>query len=643
MTTTPGEAMPAIKPITADDDTLRAHLSDAEAPALLMTVAHLTGDLSILRDDLRPNGWLFLPQGGLTDEQQDHARELALNALRRLREGAAVPRLDRGTLRRVTSWAMGGDTEDLVPLLEQELILPGEDPKAPDWRLDQVAPDRDARVVVIGAGLSGLLAAHRLTQAGVPVVVYEKNPDLGGTWFDNHYPGCRVDVPSHLYSYSFATRTDWPDHFCKHDELLSYLRDFAKQHGLLDLIRFNSEIRAAHWDEAAGQWRLTADTPDGPRTEQCTVLVSAVGQLNRPHVPQFPGSEEFAGPAFHSARWDHRVDLTGKRVAVIGTGASAFQFIPEVAKQASRLTVLQRTPPWLRPTPHYHDAVPAGVQWLYEHLPYYAAWQRFWLLAPGLRGVLEGWVVDPDYPPSERAVSALNDQLRATLTTYLESQLTDRPDLLPLLLPRYPVGAKRVLRDNGKWLATLKSDHVRLVTTAVDRLTPDGVRDADGELHPADVIIYGTGFQASQFLAPMTVTGRDGVDLHDYWSGDARAYLGLTVPGFPNLFCLYGPNTNLSGQGGSIIYFSECGVTYLVDAVRRLVQGGHRAMEVRPEVFSEFNTWVDEANSQRAWGFSNVSSWFVNAAGRTAQNWPFPAQDYWRRTRAVDPADYELR
>jgi 4-hydroxyacetophenone monooxygenase len=632
----------SVRPITVDDDALRKHLRSAEVPALLMTIAHLTGNLSILRDDCRPSGWLFLPQGGLSTDQQNEARELALCALRRIRDGQSVPPPSPEVLRAITSWAMGVDTVELLPLLAQEIVLAGEDAKAPTWTKEDLAPDVDVRVAVIGAGLSGLLAACRLSQVGVPFVVYEKNSEVGGTWFESTYPGCRVDVASHLYSYSFATKTDWPDHFCTQEVLLDYFREFAKEFGLQDHIRFNTEVTAAVWDDERTCWTLTVRGPEGQQTVEYTMLVSAVGQLNRPKLPDLPGRTSFTGPAFHSAAWDHSVELTGKRVAVVGTGASAYQFIPEVAEDARELLVFQRTPPWLRPTPHYHEPVSDSAIWLYEHVPYYAQWYRFWLFAPGLRGVLEGWIVDPQYPPTERAISALNDQLRATLTLGIEDQIAHDPELLAQVLPKYPVGAKRVLRDNGIWLRTLTRNNVQLITEPIKAITSRGVVTSDDTEYEVDALIYGTGFQASRFLMPMKVTGRHGVDLHDMWGGDARAYLGVTIPGFPNLFCLYGPNTNLLGQGGSIIYFSECAVTYLVDSIRLLLETGKQAMEIRKDIHDDYNDWIDEGNANRAWGWSRVSSWYNNDKGRSPQNWPFTAQEYWRRTRQIEKSMYEM-
>lgn len=637
----------SIRPITVDDDTLRAHLDSAEIPALLMAVAHLTGETSLLPDNSRTNGWLFQPQGGLSPQQQAEAREVALRALIRFRDSGAAPPPPPSPelLRHIATWAMGADAEDLLPLLAEEIGLPGQDPKAPGWNSDDLAPHADVSVAIIGAGMSGLLTGYRLSQVGVPFVIYEKNSDVGGTWYENRYPGCRVDVPSHLYNYSFATKIDWPHYFCTQEVLLDYFREFAKEFGLYEHIRCNNEVRRAEWDEERCRWRLTLQTPEGEETAESTVLVSAVGQLNRPRLPDIPGREGFPGPAFHSAQWDYSVDLTGKRVAVIGTGASAYQFIPELAGQASELLVFQRTPPWLRPTPNYHDPVPGSVQWLFEHVPYYQAWHRLWLFAPGLQirgGVLEGWIVDPQYPPTEQAISALNERLRASLTQWMQAQVADAPELRSLVIPQYPVGAKRVFRDNGIWLATLQREDVRLITEPIREITPRGLTTTDGTEHEVDVLIYGTGFQASRFLTPMQVTGRGGVDLHEMWDGDARAYLGMTIPDFPNLFCLYGPNTNLSGQGGSIFYFSECALTYLMDVIRFLHETGHQAVDVRSEIHDDYNSWVDQGNAQRAWGFSKVSNWFINEKGRTAQNWPFSALEYWQRTRQFDPTEYEL-
>jgi 4-hydroxyacetophenone monooxygenase len=313
-----------------------------------------------------------------------------------------------------------------------------------------------------------------------------------------------------------------------------------------------------------------------------------------------------------------------------------------VAEQAEHLTVFQRTAPWLIPTPDYHDDLDDGLVWLLRKVPGYARWDRLWLLWRTLEGLAPMAVVDPEWDEGEVSVSLPNDLIRQLLTGYLQLEFLESPDLLAKVLPDYPPLAKRFVRDNGIWARTFTRDDVGLVTDEIAEITETGVRTADGVDHEVDVLIYGTGFQASNFLTPMTVTGEGGVDLHEQWGGDARAYLGLTIPGFPNLFLMYGPNTNIV-VNGSIIYFSECEAHYITECVRLLLGEGKRSMAVKPEVHDEFGHAVDEANSRMAWGASKVSSWYKSASGRVAQNWPFPLLEYWQRTRKPDPDDYVLR
>jgi 4-hydroxyacetophenone monooxygenase len=653
-----GPFVGAIEPITESDDAIRAFLAEAEVPPLLPALAYATGDLSLLREGLRPDPMTFgLPQGGLSEAQQAEARELALEVLARFRDGGcrpAAPPSDEDVLR-IMEYAVGGaEMAPYLPLLEEELAHRGADRRAPDWHKDDVAPDAEFRVAVVGAGMSGLLAAHRLQQAGVPFVVLEKNDDVGGTWYENSYPGCRVDNPNHNYSYSFAQRHDWPLHFSTHDVLHGYFRDCADVFGLREHIRFRTEVVSATWSEDDRRWSVVVrpagtgngaagDGAAGEETLVVDAVVSAVGQLNRPSLPDIPGLDTFAGPAFHSARWRHDVDLRGKRVAVIGTGASAVQIIPEIAPEVAELAVFQRTPPWLAPTPDYHDEVAGGLRWLYAHVPSYSEWNRFCIFWRMGDGALGGVTVDESWePPTPGAsVSPVNEFLRQTLVQYLEAEFADRPDLLAQAVPDYPPGAKRMLRDNGVWAGALRRDTTRLVTTPIREVTPRGVVTADGEEHEVDVLVYGTGFQASRFLTPMTVTGRNGLDLHEHWDGEARAYLGVTIPQFPNLFCLYGPNTNIV-INGSIVYFSECGVRYVLGCLRLLLESGQRALDVRKDVHDAFNERVDAENARMAWGASDVNTWYKNERGRITQNWPFTLLEYWRRTLRPDPDDYEL-
>jgi 4-hydroxyacetophenone monooxygenase len=631
---------------TASDDDLRAVLADAHLPSLLPALAHLTGDLSLLHEDFAPNAhFLAGDQGGLTPEQQDEARELAFQALKRYRDAGApdTPAAGERQVIQALRYLTGGKVGDeYVPLLEEELAYPAEDMRAPRWTKQEIAPDRDFKVAVIGAGMSGLAAAIRLKQAGVPFTVFEKNEEVGGTWFENTYPGARVDNSNHMYSYSFAQKHDWPYHFSTQPVLLDYFRGCADRFGVRDGIRFRNEVTSLSWNEERGAWTLCVRNPDGSEEAvEANAVISAVGQLNRPKMPDIPGIESFQGPYFHSARWDHGVSLAGKRVIAIGNGASASQFIPEVAKEAAKVTVFQRTPSWYLPVPNYHDEVPAGLQWLFQHVPNYAQWYRFWLFWTLVDGLLEAAEVDPAWPDKDLSVSQANLEFRQMLVDYLKESLADRPDLWDKVIPNYPPASKRIVLDNGIWPETLKRDNVELITDEIQEITPRGVRTCDGKEHAADVIIYGTGFHASRFLMPMRVTGRNGADLHEQWGGDARAYMGITLPNFPNFFLFYGPNTNIV-VNGSIIYFSECEVTYVMGAIKLLLEKSLKAIDPKKEVHDAYNVRIDEGNLRMAWGISKVPSWYKNEKGRVAQNWPFTLLEYWQQTRQPNPEDYVL-
>jgi 4-hydroxyacetophenone monooxygenase len=531
-----------------------------------------------------------------------------------------------------------------LPLLEEELAYRGEDRRAPGWRLQALAPGRDVHVVVIGAGMSGILAGHRLGQAGVPYTILDKNDDVAGTWFEADYPGCRVDNPNHNYSYSFAQRHDWPFHYSPQPVLHRYFGDCADAFGVRPHVRLGCTVQSARWGEADQRWTVRYTTVDGSTGEiSATAVISAVGQLNRPRFPtEIEGFGSFNGDAFHSMQWDHSVGLAGKKVVCIGTGASALQFLPVVAEHAGSLVVTQRTAPWLAPTPDYHEPVGDGRRWLYGHVPGYSEFSRFELFWRMGDGMLESVRVDPSWQSDGGSVSMISEFARQLLGQYLHTEFADRPDLLAKVLPAYPPGAKRMVRDDGIWARTLKRPDVHLDTSGIARITPAGVEMCDGTVHEADVLIYGTGYEASKFLTPMSVTGRDGIDLHEQWAGDATAYLGVAIPNFPNFFCLYGPNTNIV-INGSIVYFSECGVRYILDLLELMLSAGAGTIEVRRDVHDEFNARCDAENRAMAWGWSPVPSWYKNERGRITQNWPFTLLEYWQRTKQADPGDFVLR
>jgi len=633
------------QPIGDDDATLRTRLEGIPIGPLLAAVAHATGDYTLLADDLRPDPSriVMMTDDGYVPEQLARAQVLVADALIRFRNGGCKPGPEPtpDQLRRLIEFVSGPLDDDHLRLYSEELALGGVDQRAPSWRASEVAPGRSVKVAVIGAGMSGIAAAQRLRQAGCSVHIYEKNSDVGGTWLENSYPGCRVDVPNHLYSYSFAQSPHWPQFNSTQPVLYDYFRSCVAEFDLEDAISYRHEVEDAVWDDERCIWALRIRDATGVVTEaEVNVVVSAVGQLNRPSFPDIEGIDSFEGPSFHSARWDGDVHFEGKRVAVIGSGASAVQFIPWLAERAARVTVYQRTPGWILPIPTYHDDLPSNLRWILRHVPEYARWDRLALFSRLQEGLLPRTVVDPDWDISSGSVSAANDELRQGLTLYYEFAFPD-PALRAKVLPNYPFGAKRMIVDSGVYSNALAAPNVTLETGAIAGIVPSGVAMHDGRTVEHDIIVYATGFLASRFLTPMRVVGRGGVDLHARWAGDARAHLGLTVPGFPNLFLMYGPNTNIV-VNGSIIYFSECQAHYITESVRLLLEKDAAAMDCRPEVHDAYNVMIDAATRERAWGVSDVSTWYKNEHGRVAQNWPFNLFDYWQRTRAVDPDDYVL-
>jgi 4-hydroxyacetophenone monooxygenase len=489
--------------------------------------------------------------------------------------------------------------------------------------------------------MSGLLAAVRLQELGIPYVVIEKGASVGGTWHENRYPGCRVDIASHFYSYSFEPSHEWTQLYARRDELWAYFKRFAEKHGVLQHIQFNTEVAAATWDEASATWNVEVRSADGTTTSRtANALISAVGQLNRPSIPDIPGRDSFKGEVMHSAEWRSDVSLAGKRVAVIGTGASAFQLVPEVAKEAAQLFVFQRSPVWMLPNPNYHAMVSESKKWLLKHVPYYARWYRFLLFWPGTDGILPKLKVDPAWPHPERAVNAHNDAMREQLTNYIKAQVGDNTGLLAKVVPNYPVMVKRMLQDNGSWLKTLQRDNVELVTDGISGINASGIV-CGGKQYDVDVIVYATGFHANKFLWPMKITGRSGQTLDQYWQDEPRAYLGMTVPGFPNLFCMYGPGTNLA-HGGSIIFHSECQVRYTIGCITALLQNGKRALDCRPAVYDDYNARLASELDSLVFSHAGTGSWYKNKAGRVVNTSPWRLVDYWKWTRTPELADYEM-
>ncbi len=627
--------------VTSREELLRDALRDADIRILLMVLFHFTGDHSWLEAPYLPVRDVRLiadPDAGLDERTREMIRQSAFDILSAESAVPLVARPSEQLLLVMMSVCLGEQVApEYAPMMLNEMGF------APDIVPDLGSlgdPTAPFTVAIIGSGISGIVAAIRLKQAGIPFQVFEKNDDIGGTWHENTYPDCGVDTPNHFYSYSFAPNTEWNHYFSLREEIHQYLSACVDRFGIRDSIQFNTVVTATHWSDQTNEWTLHCDAVDGARsTYRSKAILAAVGQLNRPNVPLIKGGDEFEGPVFHSACWRHDVDLRGKSVGVVGAGASAMQFVPNIALEAETLTIFQRSTQWARPIGEYRDAISDGVKWLLKNVPFYGAWLRFtleWRYGDGLHRHL---FKDPTWPYPERSLNRANERHRVELTEYMTQQLGGDRELIDKSLPKYPPYAKRMLIDNG-WYRTLLRPNVELVTEPVSSIDKTGLVTADRHHHDLDVLILATGFQATNLLGHIEVLGRGGAVLAERWGADdARAYLGMAVPGFPNFFVLYGPNTNLA-HGGSIIFHAECQVRYLIDLFEQMLSTGVLSVEVREDVHDRYNDEVSAAHEAMVWTHEGVAPWYRNSAGRVVSNSPWRLVDYWHMTRAADIDDY---
>lgn len=476
-------------------------------------------------------------------------------------------------------------------------------------------------VLIVGAGFGGIGAAIELARHGIDdVTLLERADGVGGTWFHNTYPGAACDVPSHLYSFSFDRPHDWSRLCAPQSEILGYLERVAREHGVAERVRFGTTVTACAWDAERARWRV--ETRDGP-TYEADLLVLATGQLHQAATPRIPGLEDFAGHSFHSAAWDHDHDLRGERVAVIGTGASAVQFVPEIAKDVAHLDVFQRSGNWFMPRENH--PYPRFVRERLTRVPGVQAFRRTWLME--YLETVTRTIRNPD---------TLGRLVSLRSRWFMRRQLRDA-EVRRKVWPDYTFGCKRVL-FSSHFLPALQRENVEVHTDAIERIVPEGLVTADGTTHAVDTIVWGTGFRTNDFMFPMAVRGRDGQELADAWAGGPHAHLGMTVPGFPNLFVMYGPNTNTSG--GSIVVYLEAQARYLRQAAELLRRRGMGSLEVREDVEAASDRAVQERFEGTAW--QRCDSWYRTGDGRIVANWPDLMRDYLAATATLDDREFVL-
>ncbi len=631
--------------LTATDDVIEDAVGYADPMVLRGLLYQLTGDQELKSIPLKK---IQMGRAESVAPANDDViallRRKTVEFLKSYRDSGAGP-LSYGPKERL------GESLDLIvgeTIKEEARDLMAEETALDPWaRSLQWSAEPDPKrlenfsVTVLGAGMGGLNAAIQLKRAGIDYSVIEKNSGVGGTWHENRYPGARVDTPSRGYMNLFGVDFPYPYSYGPYSENQKYYDWVADEFGLRDEITFDTEVHSLTWDENDSMWEIRAAGPDGEKVFRSNAVISGVGFLNRPNVPEIEGMDEFEGQSWHTARWPDGVDLTGKRIAVIGTGCTGYQLIPELAAlEGTELTVFQRTPQWIFPVPGYQSKVAPQILWLDRNLPFHTNFMRFkafYGVGPDFTKVFD---VDPDFD-DPYTCSEGNKVARERAIEFLQSKLKD-PTLVDIMTPKHPPWSARpvVVDPEISVLDSILQDNVKLVTTGVKRINRTGIVASDGTQHDVDVIVYATGFRAHDFLYPMTVTGREGMTLEKLWAKDgARAYLGCMMPGFPNLWTLYGPNTN---GGLPVSQYHEVTMRYALKCMERLILDGKDAIDVKEEAFWRYNEIVDRENRKKIWADPRAQNYWWSKHGRTVSQTPFTGYEVWQHMLQPDLDDMEF-
>jgi 4-hydroxyacetophenone monooxygenase len=643
------------KPFTdAEQAEIRAGVEIANLPSLLMVLYQFTMDQRWLSPPYLPSrtrGMEDNDNAGLPEDLQHEIRVHALEAILargRGRPASPVQEPTEAELAEMLSVAVGEPIPaEYGPFISEELVAAGVRSPEPGVTVTPVGtlpaemgrPPEGFSVLVVGAGVSGLTVGFALGAAGIPFTIVERNDHIGGTWWENRYPGAGVDTPNHLYSWP-GLPYDWSQFFALRDEVHGYLEDVARRVRLLDRIRFGTTVRQMVFDEELDQWDVIVESsPGGLQTLHASVVISAVGTFNRPFMPDLPGLASFGGEIFHTARWPEEFVPDGKRIAVIGNGASAMQVVPEIAAKASELTVFQRSPQWAAPFDKFQVKVPGPIRDLCRLVPEYQAWYRAKLTWTYNDKLWPTLIKDPEWPHPERSINRINDRFRETFTNYIKSELGDRQDLIEKSIPTYPPYGKRILFDNG-WWRTLRQPHVTLETGRIAAVTADGVSVESGRRYAVDAIVLATGFEAVRYLSTIDVITRSGRHLRDVWEDDnPRAYLGTVIPDVPNFFCMYGPNLQ-PGHGGSFMTIASAQMYYVMSILDQVFKAGVGTFECKQDKSDEYNDEIDREHERRIWTHPGMDTYYRNAKGRVVVNSGLRVIDFFTRTRSARLSDF---